>query len=128
MPQNPHFPPSGTSVYTGEVVHSEHPSADSSLPRPQAVVYPESPLRDSSSQLPSQNPSSSRDDSQVPDVPESSPWTDEDYVQYAEQRFGSKFSPAAARAFHDFDDKSHHVQAAEFYRFRDEHYEKHGYF
>ena len=49
-------------------------------------------------------------------------------VELAQERYGQRFTPKAARAFLDYREDSDDVQACEFYRFSDEHFNKWGYF
>ncbi len=54
--------------------------------------------------------------------------TDYRAVELAQERYGQRFTPKAARAFLDYREDSDDVQACEFYRFSDEHFNKWGYF
>ncbi len=54
--------------------------------------------------------------------------TDIQAVELAQERFGQRFSPKAARAFLTYREDSDDIQACEFYRFSDEHFNKWGYF
>ncbi len=54
--------------------------------------------------------------------------TDVQAVELAQERFGQRFTPKAARAFLTYREDSDDVQACEFYRFSDEHFNKWGYF
>ena len=128
MSTNSHFSPPGTSVYSGEVIPTDPSSVGASSPRPAPEQNQAGYQRDPASPVPSPPPDSTRNDHPVPEAPEPPPWTDEDYVRYAEGRFGHKFSPSAARAFSDFDPTSHDIQAAEFYRYTDDIFDKYGYF
>ena len=129
MSQNPHVPPPGTPVYTGEVIHSDHSSAVPPVPRPSPGPDRSELARDSVAQLSGSQSVPAGDAPSFPaQSPEPPPWTDEDYVQYARARYGSQFTPSAARAFMSFDAESSDIQAAEFYRFRDAQFELFGYF
>ena len=129
MSQNSHVPPSGTPVYTGEVIHSDHSPAVPSVPGPSSVPDRSDPTRHQAAYVPGAYPDPSRNDPQVPVQSfEPPPWTDEDYLQYARSRYGHEFTSAAARAFMSFDAESGDIQAAEFYRFRDEQLDLFGYF
>ncbi len=54
--------------------------------------------------------------------------TDIRAVELAQERFGQHFTPKAARAFLTYREDSDAIQACEFYRFSDEHFNKWGYF
>ncbi len=54
--------------------------------------------------------------------------TDEHAVRLAQERYGQNFTPSAARAFLTYREDSDAIQTCEFYRFRDEHFDKWGYF
>ena len=54
--------------------------------------------------------------------------TDSRAVELAQERYGQRFTPKAARAFLTYREDSDDVQACEFYRYSDEHFNKWGYF
>ena len=128
MSTNSNFPPSGSPPVAGTSFDPNAPSAGASVPGPAPEQNQASYQRDSASPVPPPQPDSSRNDYPVPEAPDALQWSDEDYVRYAEERFGHKFSASAARAFSEFDPSSHDVQAAEFYRYVDEHFKRYGYF
>ena len=105
-----------------------NPSAVPPVSGPPAGSDPAGDIRHPDTHFVAPQPSAPPDGAPVSPVPEPPPWTDEDYIRYAQERFGGKFSGPAARAFHDFDPSSSAVQAAEFFRFRDEQLELFGYF
>ena len=128
MSTNSHFPPSGAPPVASTPVHSNAPAVGAPIPGPAPEQNQASYQRDPGSPVPAPQPDSTRDDYPVPEAPEPAPWTDEDYIRYAQGRFGHKFTASAARAFSDFDPTSHDIQAAEFYRYSDDIFNKYGYF
>ncbi len=71
-----------------------------------------------------QDPGPQGDIDQVPE-PE---LTDCQAIAIAQERYGQRFTPKAARAFLDYREDSDDIQACEFYRYSDEHFNKWGYF
>ena len=128
MSTNPHFPPSGSPSVASTPFDPNAPAVGAPTPGPAPEQNQASYPRDSGSPVPSSQPDITRNDPSVPAAPQPEPWTDEDYVRYAQGRFGHKFTAQAARAFSEFDPTSHDIQAAEFYRYVDEHFKRHGYF
>ena len=128
MSTNPHFPPPGSPVYSGDAVSTDPSAVGAPTPGPASGDNQAGYPRDSGPPVPSPQPDFPRNDSSVSEAPEPPPWTDEDYVRHAEGRYGHKFTPAAARAFSEFDPSSRSVQAAEFYRYVDAHFKRFGYF
>ena len=128
MSTNPNVPPSGAPLAASTSFDPIASSAGSPLSGPAPGDDQASYPRDSGASVPAPRPDIPRNDPSFPDASQPPPWTDEDFVRYAEARFGHKFTPSAARAFSEFDPNSHDVQAAEFYRYVDEHFKRFGYF
>ena len=128
MSTNPHFPPSGPNVGASSPFDPNAPAVGAPTPGPAPGENQAGYSRDPASTVPAPQPDITRNDTPVPESPEPIQWTDEDYVRYAQARFGAKFTAPAARAFSDFDPTSHDVQAAEFYRYSDDIFNKYGYF
>lgn len=128
MSQNQNVPPPGAHIYTGEVIHSDQQPDLPAVPQSPTISGEAGPAWGIHSQQSPSVPVSPRDVPPPSLPPEPEPWTDEDYIRYASQCYGHQFTAPAARAFLEFDSSSSDVQAAEFYKFLDEHYEKHGYF
>ena len=122
-------PPPGPPVHPGEIIDAQQSPVVPPVPSSPSGESSQGFARDPNSQVPPSHPDSSGADYPVSEQP-SDPvqWTDEDYVRYAQRRFGHQFTPAAARAFSDFDPSSRDVQAAEFYKYADEHFIRYGYF
>ena len=129
MSQNQNFPTPGSGSYPGEPVHADHAAAVPAVPGSSPVADRPDVVRNPDSHFPSPHSDTSGNAYPVQaQPPEPPPWTDEDFVEYARARYGYKFTPAAARAFATYDPESRDIQAAEFYRFRDEQYDMFGYF
>ena len=128
MSTNPHFPPAGPPVGSSNPFDPNAPAVGAPTPGSSASENQAGPVRDSPAAVPPPQPDITRNDHPVPEAPEPPLWTDEDYIRYAQGRFGHKFTAPAARAFSDFDPTSHHIQAAEFYRYSDDVFNKYGYF
>ena len=103
---------------------TQHSSADNVNSQPQISYQDQSVGWRQDSQSFTQDAGSQGDSNQVPE-PE---LTDVQAVELAQERFGQRFSPKAARAFLTYREDSDDVQACEFYRFSDEHFNKWGYF
>ena len=128
MSTNSHFPPPGSPPVASTPFDPNAPAVGAPIPGPAPEQNQASYSRDSSPPVPPPQPDITRNDIPVSEAPQPEPWTDEDYVRYAETRFGHKFTAPAARAFSDFDPTSHDIQAAEFYRYFDAYLNKYGYF
>ena len=79
-----------------------NPSAVPPVSGPPAGSDPAGDIRHPDTHFVAPQPSAPPDGAPVPPVPEPPPWTDEDYIRYAQERFGGKFSGPAARAFSRF--------------------------
>ena len=128
MSTNPHFPSPGSPSPASTSFDPNASSASAPTPGPSPEQNQASYQRDPAPPVPAPQPDSSRNDYPVPEAPQPIQWTDDDYIRYAQTRFGHKFSAPAARAFSDFDPSSHDIQAAEFYRYSDDIFDKYGYF
>ena len=103
---------------------SQHSSADNVNSQPQIPYQDQGISRRQDTQGFTQDPGPQGDIDQVPE-PE---LTDCQAIRLAQERFGQRFSPKAARAFLSYREDSDDIQACEFYRFSDEHFNKWGYF
>ena len=128
MSTNPNFPPTGAPSVASTAFDPNAPAVGAPIPGSSPEQNQAGYQRDSPPSVPAPQPDSTRNDYPVPEFPEPIQWTDDDYVRHAQARFGHKFTPAAARAFSEFDPSSHDIQAAEFYRYFDEFLNKYGYF
>ncbi len=103
---------------------SQHPAADNVDSQPQISYQDQSVGRRQDPQGPTQDSGSQGDINQVSE-PE---LTDARAVEIAQERYGQRFTPKAARAFLTYREDSDDIQACEFYRYSDEHFNKWGYF
>ncbi len=103
---------------------SQHSTADNVNTQSQISSQDQSVGRRQDSQSLAQDSGSQGDSNQVSE-PE---LTDLRAIELAQERFGQRFTPKAARAFLTYREDTDDVQACEFYRYSDEHFNKWGYF
>ncbi len=103
---------------------SQHSTVDHVNPQSQISSQDQGAGRRQDSQGFAQDSGSQGDINQVSE-PE---LTDIQAVEIAQERYGQRFTPKAARAFLTYREDSDDIQACEFYRFSDEHFNKWGYF
>ncbi len=119
-----HITIAGSNPATELSSDSQHSSADNVNSQSQIPYQDQSNSWRQDSQGITQDAGSSGDSNQVSE-PE---LTDLRAIELAQERYGQRFTPKAARAFLDYREDSDDVQACEFYRFSDEHFNKWGYF
>ena len=122
-PNQPGFRPADPAPGSEEFVDRSAPHASSApqVPADQAL-HPRYPAPSGPDQNAGVTPNPAPDEFQ-PVEP-----TPEEYVALAKERYRHTFTPEAAKAFIAFDDASPDIQAAEFFRYRDEEIDEYGYF
>lgn len=119
-----HIAVSGSDSSTELSRDTQHPAVD--YAHSQSPVQPDAQIdrRRQNSDGSYQSPGNSGDIDPVPEPQ----LTDSEAIRIAQERYGSNFTASAAREFLAYREDSTDIQACEFYRFSDEHFNKWGYF